>query len=90
MTIDIRLNWTPNQWRHFLGQADTTPLVELVSAMLDGVFFYLIQQRIATLGDDDSVSSVQPARVASGLSATAVDRAEKARIDVSLSPSRSR
>lgn len=49
MAIEIRINWTPNQWRRFLGQPDQTPLVELTSVMIDKLALLVVDQRLEAL-----------------------------------------
>ena len=49
MSIEIRMNWTPNQWRRFLGQPDMTPLVELGSVVMDKIALLSIDERLAAL-----------------------------------------
>ncbi len=49
MDIDVRLRWTPTEWRRFLGLADITPLVELASVMIDQVVLGIVHQRLEAL-----------------------------------------
>ncbi len=49
MVIEIRLDWTPNQWRRFLGQSDTTPLVELMSVMFDKMMHHYVDRELELL-----------------------------------------
>lgn len=58
MEIDVRLDWTPNQWRRFLGRADMTPLVELAAVMLDKMALHLMDQRLASLNADPDKHSI--------------------------------
>ena len=53
MAIEIRINWTANQWRRFLGRADITPLAELTSIMADKIALHIVDQRLAALGLGD-------------------------------------
>jgi hypothetical protein len=55
--IEIKLGWTPNQWRRFLGRADTTPLVELCSVITDKMTMHLIDLRLAELAHDEDRAS---------------------------------
>lgn len=59
--IDVRLDWTPNQWRRFWGQADMTPLVELAAVMHDKMALHLMDQRLASLHADLDKLSVSDA-----------------------------
>ncbi len=49
MDIEVRLTWTPSQWRRFLGLADITPLVEVSSVMIDRMVMGIIDQRLEAL-----------------------------------------
>lgn len=49
MDIEVRINWTPNQWRRFCGQADITPLVELASVMIDRMAMLVVDRRLDAL-----------------------------------------
>jgi len=61
--IEIKLGWTPNQWRRFLGRADTTPLVELCSVITDKMTMHLIDLRLAELAhDEDRAAAFVPPR----------------------------
>lgn len=55
--IEIKLGWTPNQWRRFLGRADTTPLVELCSVITDRMTMHVIDLRLAELANDEDRTS---------------------------------
>lgn len=49
MGIEVRINWTPNEWRRFWGWPDVTPLVELTSELLDDAAMALVEHRLETL-----------------------------------------
>lgn len=49
MAIEVRIDWTPNQWRRFFGRPDTTPLVELMSVMIDKMALLDIDRRLEAL-----------------------------------------
>jgi len=49
MAIEIRIDWTANQWRRFLGQADITPIVELISVMADRAAFAAVERHLEAL-----------------------------------------
>jgi len=53
MAIEIKINWTANQWRRFLGRADITPLAELTSVMADKIALHIVDQRLEALGLGD-------------------------------------
>jgi len=47
--IEVRVEATANEKRRFLGGADITPMIELVSIMLDSVMIVVVQARIKAL-----------------------------------------
>lgn len=49
MEIDVQVDVTPNERRRFLGDADITPMVELVSEMLDQAMMAVVDARLAAL-----------------------------------------
>lgn|GEM_PF-4239798 len=49
MKIEVRVEATANEKRRFLGGADITPMIELVSIMLDSVMIVVVQARIKAL-----------------------------------------
>ena len=52
MDIQIRIKWTPNQWRRFFGQPDITPLVELASVVIDGMAMLVVERRLEAMTAD--------------------------------------
>lgn len=49
MEVDVKIAWTPSDWRRFLGLADITPLVELMSVVADGLAFGEVERRLEAL-----------------------------------------
>lgn len=49
MKIDVRVDATLNERRRFLGRADITPMIEVVSIMLDSVSMAVVNARLAAL-----------------------------------------
>lgn len=49
MKFDVRVEATTNEKRRFLGQADVTPMIELVSIMLDSVMLVVVEARLLPL-----------------------------------------
>ncbi|MDH3663999.1 MAG: hypothetical protein OEU92_28965 [Alphaproteobacteria bacterium] len=52
MKIDVRVEATGTEKRRFLGQADITPMIELVSDTLDTAMLAVVQARLAALTSD--------------------------------------
>ncbi len=49
MAVEIRIDWTANQWRRFYGQADMTPMIEMVSIVADRIALVAIEKHLAAL-----------------------------------------
>ena len=52
LKIDVRVEATASERRRLLGGADITPMIELVSLMLDSVMMVVVRARLETLSDD--------------------------------------
>lgn len=52
MKIDVRVEATANERRRLLGGADITPMIELVSIMLDSVMMVVVKARLEALSAD--------------------------------------
>ncbi len=59
MKIDVKVDATANEKRRFLGQADVTPMIELVSIMLDSVMLVVVETRLQALLADGVDSEEQ-------------------------------
>lgn len=49
MKVEVRVDVTANEWRRLFGGADVTPLVGLMSDVLDDVAMVAVEQRLAAL-----------------------------------------
>lgn len=49
MKIEVRVDATTNERRRLIGQADITPIVELVSETLDMAMMAVVDRRLAAL-----------------------------------------
>lgn len=52
LKIDVRVEATANERRRLLGGADITPMIELVSLMLDSVMMVVVKARLETLSTE--------------------------------------
>ena len=52
MKIEVRVEATANEKRRFLGGANITPMVELVSNMIDSMMLAVVDARLAALTAD--------------------------------------
>lgn len=59
MKIEVRVEATPNERRRFLGRADITPVIEVVSIMLDSVSMAFANARLASLEAEGFTSDRQ-------------------------------
>jgi len=53
LEIDVRVEATANERRRLLGGADITPMIELVSIMLDSVMMVVVRARLEALSADE-------------------------------------
>ena len=53
LKIDVRVEATANERRRLLGGADITPMIELVSIMLDSVMLVVVRARLEALSPDE-------------------------------------
>ena len=49
MKVDVTIEATPNEKRRFLGSPDLTPLVEMISVMLDEAMMVVVDARLEAL-----------------------------------------
>lgn len=49
MKIEVRVKATTNEKRRFVGGADITPMIELLSIMLDDAMVVVVDARLAAL-----------------------------------------
>ena len=49
MKIEVRVKADANERRRFLGGANTAPMIELVSVMLDHVMMVVVEERLKAL-----------------------------------------
>ena len=59
MKIDVKVKATGNEKRRFLGRADITPMIELVSESLDVAMLAVVQARLAALTAEGFGSEAQ-------------------------------
>jgi hypothetical protein len=71
MDIEVRINWTPNQWRRFFGHADMTPLIELASVTIDRMAMAMVDRRLEVLAAEPGRIGAQTGRAkGAGLAAS--------------------
>lgn len=58
MKIDVRVKASGTEKRRFLGRADITPMVELVSDTLDTAMLAVVQARLAALTSELAASEL--------------------------------
>ena len=56
MKFDVRVEATINEKRRFFGQADVTPMIELMSIMLDSVMMAVVEARLEALMAEGAAS----------------------------------